>query len=92
MSEIDFELTLRNNPHLSREELIRALTGREDSQRFRQAYALAHGRCPACGAIPHTTTLVSYPLVEGREDAYKDLNTCTCACGSVHTTHERLPF
>ena len=58
---------------------------------FMKMYALEHRYCPKCGSDSYSTTLMGYPLVQGEEQNYKDLNNCGCTnCGDVHTTHERV--
>jgi len=59
---------------------------------FMDKYDKEHQCCPKCGSESCRTTLVGYPLVEGKESEYQDKNRCTCmGCGDVHITHDRKP-
>ncbi len=58
---------------------------------FMDGYHKKHECCPKCGSKEHWTTLMGYPLVSGKEDEYKDLNSCTCLkCGNIHSAHDRI--
>lgn len=64
---------------------------RKKYDKFMKKYHKNHKYCPRCGFIKHTTTLVGYPLIDGKENEYKDLNRCEClSCGDIHTCHERV--
>ena len=59
---------------------------------FMKKYNADRKCCPKCGATGHSTTLVGYILVKGKEDEYKDKNGCVCSeCGDSHIFHDRVP-
>lgn len=65
---------------------------RSEYNDFMKSYNDAHKCCPKCHSTSHSTTYVGYILHMDAKDDYKDLNKCVCSnCGSVHTTHERVP-
>jgi len=75
-------------PYVLKEHTEESLT---DYNKFMDEYRKLHKLCPKCGVMGHSTTLMGYPLIEGKRDEYKDLNNCVCSnCGNHHTTHERI--
>ena len=62
----------------------------KDYNDFMKVYGEKHRCCPECGSESCRMTLMGYPLHSDRRDEYKDLNRCTCTCGSIHTRHDRI--
>jgi len=66
----------------------------ESSKKYHEymdVYYKEHECCPKCGSEGGITTLMGYPLVEGKESEFKDFNSVTCTnCGNVHTCHNRV--
>jgi len=62
-----------------------------EHDKFKQEYKKTHKYCPKYGGTHGMTTLMSYVLVRGKEDEYKDKNRYTCSeCGDTHTVHDRV--
>jgi hypothetical protein len=66
----------------------------EPSKKYKEfvnEYHKKHKCCPKCGGENHTTTLMGFTLIVGKEEEYKDLNKCQCSdCGNIHTVHDRV--
>jgi hypothetical protein len=62
----------------------------KDYNSFMKKYRKQHEVCPKCGAKEHITTLMGYPMYSDRREEYKDLNSCLCVCGDVHSCHDRI--
>ena len=64
----------------------------KEHKKFKKQYHKNHECCPKCGSKEHSTTLMGYPLIKGKENEYKNLNTCRCLnCKDIHITHSRIP-
>ena len=58
---------------------------------FMLDYNELHAACPKCGALAHSTTLVSYIVNMDEPGEYKDKNKCRCSnCDDIHIVHNRV--
>jgi ribosomal protein S14 len=62
-------------------------------ERFMTNYQKDHARCPVCGEVKNSTTLIASVFQVDSPELYEDTNTARCVkCGDEHTVHSRLPL
>lgn len=71
---------------------INDVTGvRSALRKNRDEYYENHSCCPKCGSTNSGQTLMGCIMRSDSPESYKDENEARCACGDVHTVHDRVP-
>ena len=58
---------------------------------FYRKYHREHEACPCCGSTHIGSTLLAFVLTVGKEDEYRDANSCHCKCGWRGIIHDLVP-